>query len=183
MNWGNGNRRLLWLLGASLLFNLAFAASYMVGMAGHWAGESSDPDEVPVTLASLQRELADVPEVWQGIEASRKKLGSDLAGIRKQLRSHREDLAGLMASDAPDRAAIGDKVNAIARLRSEMQRTMIDAILDMRAGVPQDKRRVFDQVIHRDACPRLLTGKPCPGKCGQGKKGCCKNKGNLGNQP
>jgi Spy/CpxP family protein refolding chaperone len=84
------------------------------------------------------------------VEEIRKSFLPDVAGVRQSLREKRLELSELLFADAPDMLAIEAKSVEISTLQRNLERKVIDHILEEKGLLsPQQKKR-FHEVIRRE---------------------------------
>ena len=89
----------------------------------------------------LVRELDLSSEQRGKIADLREKQARNAIRIRADLGNARLDLARLMRADKPDRAAIGRTIEKLGELRTEMQKSRVNTMLDVRALLTPEQQQ------------------------------------------
>jgi len=84
------------------------------------------------------------------VEEIRKDFLPRVAGIRQALRQKRLELNDLLFAEPPDMQAIEGKSMAIAKLQTELEREVIDHILQEKELLSPEQKRLFYEVIGRE---------------------------------
>jgi Spy/CpxP family protein refolding chaperone len=84
------------------------------------------------------------------VEDIRRDFLPKVAGIRQSLRDNRLKLNDLLFADSPDMKSIAEKSNAIAALQAELEREVIDHILQEKELLTAEQKREFYQVIRNE---------------------------------
>ncbi len=101
-------------------------------------------------------------EQKQKIEELRASFLKEVQPLRSQLRSERFALLSLLAADKPDQKAINAKIDALAKLRADIQKKEVAHRLQVRGLLTEEQKAAFD------ARPglgwRCMEGRPGPRK-------------------
>ena len=86
----------------------------------------------------------------QEVENIRRDFLPRVAGIRQALRQNRLKLNDLLFAEPSDKHAIEEKSMAIAKLQTELEREVIDHILQEKELLIPEQKRLFYEVIRRE---------------------------------
>jgi len=86
----------------------------------------------------------------QEVENIRRDFLPRVAGIRQALRQNRLKLNDLLFAEPSDKHAIEEKSMAIAKLQTELEREVIDHILQEKELLTPEQKRLFYEVIRRE---------------------------------
>ena len=84
------------------------------------------------------------------VEEIRKGFLPEVAGIRQSLRLKRLELSDLLFAEHPDMEAINGKSREIAALQSELERKVIDHILEEKELLTHEQKKAFYAVIRNE---------------------------------
>jgi len=86
----------------------------------------------------------------QAVEDIRRDFLPMVAGIRRALRRKRLELNNLLFAEPPDMQAIEDKSMEIAKLQAELEKEVIDHILQEKKLLTPEQKTLFYEVIRRE---------------------------------
>ena len=143
----------LWLLVlVSLAFNVGFGTTFGVRTYRHYCRAGGDGNGN--ARRSLQEALNLSPEQTAQMDDARAKLLLQVDELRQQLSVEREALAELVTAGEPDSAAMATQLDSVASLRREIQRRVLEHLLEMKKLLRPEQREAFDEVIRRHIFPR-----------------------------
>jgi len=152
-------RWVYWVLGCSLVFNLAFLGTYLYGAWAHGHGKGLPPLAPP---AELKEELGLDDSMWKEFVDSRMRLRGEIHSLRHQVREERTRLWSLMSTDEPDIEAVDRATDNIADLQKQVQRLVVDEMMRLRSGLSAEQRQRFDEHFKNRVC---RGGAMCDGGC------------------
>lgn len=152
---------LLWALGLSLAFNLAFLAAFAFAEYRSRCG-GCKPEASSKSTLNLN------PEQTKAIREGRVKLEADLAPLREKMSIHCRRLSEILASPDPDRAAIREETAAMAELQRQVQEMILEHHLVERASLPPEQRGCLSGLMREGLCGSGACGKgPGSPACGK----------------
>ena len=84
------------------------------------------------------------------VEDIRRDFLPKVAGIRQSLRQERLQLNDLLFAESPEMKTIAEKSNEISSLQAELEREVIDHILQEKELLSPEQKREFYQVIRNE---------------------------------
>jgi len=153
MQSGPWNRHWLWLvLVASLAFNAGVGATAGVRAYHRYAGAPPSDEASPGRGAQhLMQSLDLTPEQQAQLQTCGKELRGRHCLLRDEIREETDRLAKLLSTAHPDREAVAAQVHVIADLREQLDRDMVDHLLEVRGRLQLQpaQHEAFNEVIRR----------------------------------
>ncbi len=87
------------------------------------------------------------PDQKKQVEEIRKGFLPEVAGVRQVLRQKRLELSELLFAESPDSQAIEAKSVEISNLQRDMEKKVIDHILEEKALLSPEQKKQFQEVI------------------------------------
>jgi Spy/CpxP family protein refolding chaperone len=158
-----GNR-LWWALIISLAFNAGFGTTFGVRTYRHYCGRDGHGEGT--SLRNLHEVLNLTPAQAALMRSAKEKLLRQVGELRQELTAERESLAGLLATADPDRVAITIQLDKIADLQRELQRCVVEHLLEEKETLTPEQQETFNAIIRRRVCPHGGHGpESVPGDC------------------
>jgi len=173
-------------LGLSILFNVGFAAAFVVKMLalpfppppspgpevmGPAGEEAAGPQRGGP--ARLRERLGLTDEQATEFHEDRKAMADKIRGLRGQVKEERRALFQMVAADGAEPAELKRQTARIAQLQREVQDIVVEHLLAVRARLDAGQKEKFDEFIGMDlcGCPMCDGGCMGGGKMGGGKMG------------
>ncbi len=174
-------RILLSVLGVSLLFNLAFAAT---ALQSFWTKPAPAPAPAPehtqCAAAGTGTALYESLELTSAQQALFKEHRGQVASRVQDLRHHagaaRERLWRMIATDAPPEEDLERQISAVVANQREVQEVVVDHMLWMRLQLDATQKQKFDQYVESKMCKCPGCDGGCIGECSGG----CRRNGSGG---
>ncbi len=143
------NRRTIWLVFvASLAFNAGVGATVGVRAYNRYAVQRPDIETSPPDRPRhLLRRLDLSPQQRARLHAARDALRERHLQVGEQLRDETDVLAELLCVSDPDREAVAAQVSLIADLREELDRDMVDHLLEVRRMLQPAQYEAFSEIV------------------------------------
>ena len=144
----------------SFIFSLAVNCA-VLGALGYplarqyWTG-GSEPARIPEIPAEKVSS-----QVLQSREDFRNRLWQERLATRKE----REELAGLLMAQPPDKQKIQEKIRDMTALQGKIQEATVEQILKETAAMTPQQRKVYLENIQGMMCPKGMMG-----GCGRGPR-------------
>jgi len=145
-----------------LIFSLTVNVAALITMGYFW-GKNDTPGE---TVFTGSKPLPLVSELPLNNGQRRKMLGArralleEIAPIKDELMTKREELVNLLTVETPDRNAIDKKLNEINGLQLKTKRAVIDQMLKQKGFLtPMQQKEYFDLISKRICQGRGEVGK------------------------
>ena len=137
----------------SLLFNAAFVAS---GIYSRMAEETEPPGEGQPALSEDPPSLLDQLDLSrpqrQAIEAKHRSLKQATEQLRHEVRSAREQVWRVIASDAATPDQISRQINFISERQKRIQELVAEYLLGLRSQISETQIRRFDTFVKDRMC-------------------------------
>jgi Spy/CpxP family protein refolding chaperone len=146
---GAMKRYFFWLV---LLLSLSANATVGAVALERWWASRTPPLLSKVDLTAEQRSQ---------VMALRESLLAFRQENRDRIAAEREQLAGVLQVEAPDRAKIDELLGAIAQTQGALQRRVVEHVLTVRGVLRADQRPVFDTLMTK----QLRAGVPMQSEC------------------
>ncbi|MCR4437626.1 MAG: Spy/CpxP family protein refolding chaperone [bacterium] len=150
---------------------LSIAATVLLVLAALSSWQPAFSQEKPAQGPGLAAMYCHIPnltdEQKQKIEQLHRAFLKEMAPLRNQLRSERFALMSLKTANNPDQKAINAKIDAIAKLRADIEKKQVAHRLQIRSLLTDEQKAVFDARPGRTAGwmkgrPGLGKGRPGP---------------------
>lgn len=139
----------------SIILNIAFVGGYLYKTL--WQGEEEFSPVKP-GLREIAKGLQLSDEQREKINQSTESLVKEIAKIRAKIRDHRKAMIALLTSPNPDRQAIELKRQEIASLQGNIQKLVLDKMLeDKNILTPEQQRKLFSY-LREKAGSRIRGG-------------------------
>jgi len=142
---------IVWALGLSLAFNLAFVAAF--GFAEYRSRCRRCPPPPPARKA-----LNLTPDQERSLKEGRARLEADLAPLREKMAVHCKRLSVILASPDPDRGAIRAETAVMAELQRQVQDLILEHHLAERASLPPEQRGCLSDLLREGLCSAGACG-------------------------
>jgi Spy/CpxP family protein refolding chaperone len=157
------NSLLKFALAASLILNLtvfATAGYHYYQQTHSWVtpfGKVMEKDRF------LFEELSLRSEQLKTMKEGATKFRSVMDSKRKEITARRKELITLLRQDDPDKKAIATEVSRISGIQEQMQAMIAMHLLDMKAGLDEEQRKKFLDLIENGMTEGRQSGCP-PGE-------------------
>jgi Spy/CpxP family protein refolding chaperone len=145
-----GNR--LWcVLIISLAFNIGFGVTFGVRSCRHFCERESRSEGT--SLRNLHELLNLTPEQDALMLSAKENLLRQVERVQQELTVERTTLATLLAASEPDRKAIAVQLDKIAALQQQLQRNVVEHLLEEKGVLAPVQQATFNEIIRRRVCP------------------------------
>jgi len=142
----------LWsVLIVSLAFNAGFGTTFGVRSYRHHCRGSRHGEDAP--LASFHDALHLTPDQEGSVRAAKEKLFQQLDELDRAMTTERETLGRLLSASVTDEAAIDSQLDKIASLQRQVQRRVVDHLLEEKQMLSPGQLEAFNKIIRRRVCP------------------------------
>ncbi len=86
----------------------------------------------------------------QKVDEIRKNFLPEVAGVRQSLREKRLELSELLFAESPDKQAVEVKSQEISNLQKDLEKKVIDHILEEKDLLSAEQKKRFHEVIRRE---------------------------------
>ncbi|MBC7185767.1 MAG: Spy/CpxP family protein refolding chaperone [Calditrichaeota bacterium] len=152
---------------------LSIAAAALLVLSALLTGQPAFSQEKPAEGPGLAAMYCHIPnltdEQKQKIEQLHQAFLKEIQPLRNQLRSERFALMSLKTANNPDQKAINAKIDALAKLRADLEKKQVAHRLQIRNLLTDEQKAVFDA---RPGCgARWMKAHPGFGKGHPGPMG------------
>jgi len=142
----------LWsVLIVSLAFNAGFGTTFGVRSYRHHCRDSRHGDDA--SLASFHDALNLTPDQEGSVRAAKEKLFQQLDELDRAMTAARETLGRLLSASVTDEAAIDSQLDKIASLQRQVQRRVVDHLLEEKEMLAPGQLKAFNEIIRRRVYP------------------------------
>ncbi len=145
-----GNR-LWWALIVSLAFNAGFGTTFGVRTYRHYCGRDGHGEGT--SLRNLHEMLNLTPDQAVLMRSAKEELMRQVDEVQRELTVERTTLATLLAASEPDRKAITLQLDKIASLQQQLQRNVVEHLLEEKEVLTSVQQATFNKIIRRRVCP------------------------------
>jgi hypothetical protein len=147
----------IWLK-ISFIFSLAVNCAVLGALGYPLARQYWTDGKEPAPIPGMPAE--NIPaQVLQSRADFRSRLWQERLSIRKE----REELAGLLMEQPPDKQRIQEKIRTITALQGKIQEATVGQILQETAAMAPEQRKLYLENIRGMMCPKSMLG-----GCGKG---------------
>lgn len=144
-----------------LILGLIFSVSINVGILGNigyrWLKKSGEErhqrEGTHSPMGFLGKELSLSQSKAREMESLRKALEPKMEEIREELREKRVQLVNLLMESEPDLEKINIQINKIESLQTELQKHVVDLLLQEKKMLSPEKQKKFFSIILKRLCP------------------------------
>ena len=147
MHWLRRNT--VWLvLVASLAFNAGVGATFGVRTYRHYCDGAERAAKRP-RAEKFYEGLNLSAEQRAHIDASRKAMMERIGDLHRAYRARNEELAELIAAPETDPAEVQTRLDAMADMRGQIQRQIVDHYLQIKQVLGPEQQAGFDEMVRR----------------------------------
>jgi len=155
----NGGWR-TWALLASLLFNAAFVAGFVIRHARHPLHVSGGNR---LDAATLHKKLRLSPEQERLMGASRVRMQREMDALAIQLTERKEALTLLLAADPIVPDFVQAELDRMAKIHASLQQAVVGHFIEVRKCLAPCQRKEFDGLLRGRMCPHVCKSQPAQG--------------------
>lgn len=122
----------------SIIFNIAFIGGYCY--KSFWS-KPETTDSIKPRVRQLFKKLNLSDEQKEKLRQSMDSVLNEVSKIRGQIRTHRLEMTELLTAPTTDREAIEAKRKEIARLQQEIQKLVLDRIIENKDVLTSEQQR------------------------------------------
>jgi len=159
-----------WLI-MVLIFSVAVNAAALITIGYQWSrhrGRHEPLSRPPFSQSHremLQRRLNLTEDQAQKVKNAQEQVAKEMDTMRKTLRSKRGELVHLLREPHPDRTEIDSLLVEISALQADLERRIVDMLLNLKGVLTPEQREKFLSLIDRHL--REDTGPMGPGRPGR----------------